>query len=139
MSPPLPSSLLRLGLADDTGDFHYVHDLLQQAGVKSATGEGSRVWGYTIIVEASELQPARDLIFQSHRYRTGDLHVFMLEHCGPINRKWEEEDVKRMLDWRGSLRSREDLVALRGYYTREPNQAAQTTPGLRPSVSDLER
>ena len=102
MSLPLPSSLHRIGLADDTEDIHYVHTLMTGAGIKSGGGEGSRVWGYTILVDVSEREAARALIVQSHRFRTGDLHVFMLEHPGPSNRKWHKDDLSAMLEWRGA-------------------------------------
>jgi len=116
MSLPPVSTLHRIGVADDVDDIHYVHDLFREGGIKSGGGEGSRVWGYAIFVEESEREGARALILGSHRYRTGDLHVFMFEHPGPSNRRCPEEDIAALFDWRARLRGREDLIALKDYY-----------------------
>ena len=110
--PPV-SSLHDIGHADDWDDICYVDGLFLEGGIKSGGGEGSRIAGYTISVEESECEKARALILGSHRYRTGDLHVFMFAYPGAWNLGWHEEDRAALTDWRRSLHARENLMESR--------------------------
>ena len=112
-SLPPANSLHDIGQADDWDDISYIHDLFLEGGIKSGGGEGSGIGGYSIAVEESECEKARALILGSHRYRTGDLHVFLFAHPGACGRGWHEEDRAALSDWRGRLRARENLMESR--------------------------
>ncbi len=92
------------GIADDKSDLSYAIDVLQQAGIECGA-EGSRIWAYTLL--SADPHRAQQVISASHRYRTGDLHVFLVERpFDYLSGDMDPAEVQRFFAWRDGLRAR---------------------------------
>ncbi len=90
-------------IADDVPDHDYAIEVLSAAGIE-ASAEGSRFWGYVMF--ATDPNRAQSIVSQSHRFRTGDLHLFLLQYPRAHTRQFHPEDVRRFHEWRLGLRTR---------------------------------
>jgi hypothetical protein len=99
-------------IADDIPDSDYTIEVLSAAGV-DASAEGSRVWGYMMF--ATDPNRAQSVLSQSHRFRTGDLHLFFLQHPRSITREFHPDDIRGFHEWRLSLRTRDGIAAQQSF------------------------
>jgi hypothetical protein len=114
-------------IADDGPDLDYALEVLSAAGIE-ASADGSRIGGYMIY--ATDPNRAQSVISQSHRFRTGDLHVFFLQHPRVNTRQLHDDDLRRYHEWRLGLRTQGRMVEhLLAPDDRDPRPGPRRAPG----------
>lgn len=94
-------------IAQDTPDRALAGEVLAAAGVEM-TAEGSRTRGYSLCV--NDPDRARNAISCSHRFRTGDLRLFLLQYPLCLSQRMHPDDVRGFWEWRRSLAARDHIV-----------------------------
>jgi hypothetical protein len=101
---------LQLGIADATADLHYVIEICKADGLTVLPDDGSGTAGYAFGIRTTDWARARGLISASHRFRSGDLHVFLFDQAIPNGQQLSKAVQRGFLTWRGSLRRQETLI-----------------------------
>lgn len=94
-------------MAPDVPDLSLAREVLAAAGVELAS-EGSRTRGYSLCVDDPD--QARCAITCSHRFRTGDLRLFLLQYPRWLSQRMHPDDVRGFWEWRRSLAARDRIV-----------------------------
>jgi hypothetical protein len=94
-------------IAHDIPDCDHAIQVLSAAGIE-ASAEGSRVGGYVLF--ATDPNRAQSVVSQSHRFRTGDLHLLFLQHPRAAARQLHPDDIRRYHEWRLGLRTRDGMI-----------------------------
>src|SRR3954468_21339209 len=103
-------STVRLGIADHIDDLHQVFDIGKAAGVTIIPEDGSGAAAYAFSIDEREWACAHGALSAAHRFRSGDLHVFLHAHIIPRDRKLTEEEQAAYSNWRLSVRTQENLA-----------------------------
>ena len=94
-------------MAQDIPDLDLAREVLATAGVE-LTAEGSRIHGYSLCVDDPDR--ARSAISSSHRFRTGDLRLFLLQYPLCLSQRMHPDDVRGFWEWRRGLAARDHIV-----------------------------
>jgi hypothetical protein len=94
-------------IAPDIPDLALAREVLAAAGVEM-TAEGSRTRGCSLCVDDPDR--ARNAISCSHRFRTGDLRLFLLQYPRLLSQPMHPDDVRGFWEWRRSLTARDRII-----------------------------
>ncbi|WP_138223336.1 hypothetical protein [Nibricoccus aquaticus] len=103
----IPQTNSRLGIAETTDDLHRVVAVCRAAEINLHPEDGNSGIGYAFTVSTNEWANAQRLITASHRFRSGDLRVFLFDHPIPQDMPLRKEVWNEYSSWRVSLRHKD--------------------------------